>query len=239
MAKKKTTRLQELQDYAKTAGLYVSTWSPGDGTTRYRFFDKPGNTYFGPANGIYTALGLKDAWNYLYGGSYYKPKRAHATIAHRSRSHATKRDRAADLIASYGTWTSSYSNEDLDRAQSLANRLTDIDREEGRSAPPVGFSKARYAQAKRVVSDTNRYGEKQQSLRTAGRSHARKKKISPQEAKQLIQSDGIDFGRDFHELSSHEVQRILEIAELAGYRKRKDAPGSTARMYFQYLDRLK
>lgn len=67
MAKKKPTRLQELQDYARSAGLHVATWSPGDGTTRYRFFDKPGNTYFGPANGIYTALGLKDAWNYLYG----------------------------------------------------------------------------------------------------------------------------------------------------------------------------
>jgi hypothetical protein len=66
---KKPTRLQELQDYAKTAGLQVATWSPGDGTTRYRFFDKPGSgqTYFGPANGIHTALGLKDAWTFLYG----------------------------------------------------------------------------------------------------------------------------------------------------------------------------
>jgi hypothetical protein len=67
MAKKKT-RLQELQDYAKTVGLHVATWSPGDGTTRYRFFDKPGSgqTYFGPASGIYTALGYKDAMNYAY-----------------------------------------------------------------------------------------------------------------------------------------------------------------------------
>lgn len=70
---KKKTRLEELQDYAKGVGLHVATWSPGDGTTRYRFFDKPGNTYFGPDNGVYTALGIKDAWNYLYGGSYYKP----------------------------------------------------------------------------------------------------------------------------------------------------------------------
>jgi hypothetical protein len=74
---------------------------------------------------------------------------------------------------------------------------------------------------------------------SAAPAHARKKKITPREAKQLIQSDGIDFGRDFHELSSYEVQRILEVAHLAGYRKRKDAPGSTARMYFQYLSRLK
>jgi len=157
----------------------------------------------------------------------------------RKRSHATKRDRADDLIASYGTWTQSYSNEDRDRAQGLANRLTEIDREEGRSAPPVGFSKARYAQAQQVVEDANRYGAKQQSLRAGGRTHARKKKISPREAKQLLQSDGIDFRRDFHELSSSEVQRVLEVAHLASYRKSKNAPGSTARMYFQYLDRLK
>lgn len=157
----------------------------------------------------------------------------------RRTSHATKRDRAADLIANYGTWTSSYSNEDLDRAQGLANRLTAIDREEGRDAPPVGFSAKRFAQAKQIVSDANRYGEKQQKLRASGRSHARKKKISAQEAKQLIQSDGIDFNKDFHELSSYDTQRILEVAKLAGYRKRKDAPGSTARMYFQHLSRLR
>ncbi len=68
---------------------------------------------------------------------------------------------------------------------------------------------------------------------------SRKKKLSHREAKQLLQSDDIDFRRDFHELSSSEVQRILEVAHLAGYRKRKDAPGSTARMYFQHLSRLK
>jgi hypothetical protein len=155
-----------------------------------------------------------------------------------SSAHATKSARADELITSYQPWTSSYSNEDLDRVSSLASRLTDIDRQESRPAPPVGFSKERYAQAKQVVEDTNRYGKKQQSLRAAGRTHARKKKISPQEAKRLIESDGIDFRRDFHELSSSEVQRVLEVARLAGYRKRKGAPGSTARMYFQYLSRL-
>lgn len=70
-------------------------------------------------------------------------------------------------------------------------------------------------------------------------AHARKKKIDRAEGKRLLQSDGIDFSRDFHELGSQEVQRILEVAKLAGYRKRKDAPGSTARMYYQYLSRLR
>jgi len=69
MAKaKKKTRLEELEEYAQSVGLKVATWSPGDGTTRYRFFDKPGphQTYFGPASGMHTALGLKHAWDFLY-----------------------------------------------------------------------------------------------------------------------------------------------------------------------------
>ena len=83
--------------------------------------------------------------------------------------HATKRDRAADLIANYGTWTSSYSNEDLDRAQGLANRLTSIDREERRDAPPVGFSAKRYEQAKQVVSDANRYSARRHHATRQGK----------------------------------------------------------------------
>ncbi len=157
----------------------------------------------------------------------------------RRSSHATRSDRAAELIANYGTWTSSYSNEDRDRTVGLANRLTAIDREAGRAAPPVGYSKQRYAQAERVVEDANRYGKKQQSLPTTKSSHARKKKIDPQEAKRLLASDGIDFRRDFHKLPSYETQRLADMAKLTGYRKRKDAPGSTARMYFQYLSRLR
>ncbi len=156
------------------------------------------------------------------------------------RSHATKRDRADDLIASYGTWTSSYSNEDFDRAQGLANRLTAIDREEGRPAPSVGYSKERYAQAKQVVEDANRYGEKQQSLRAAGRTHARKKKkISHHEAKRRLEAAGINFARDSDELRMSDAQLVADTARETGYRKRKDAPGSTSRMYFQYLRRLK
>lgn len=71
------------------------------------------------------------------------------------------REKAARL---YGTWTSSYSNEDLDRVSGLASRLTDVDREEGRTAPPVGFSSSRIKQAKQVVSDANNYGALQQGL---------------------------------------------------------------------------
>jgi hypothetical protein len=70
-------------------------------------------------------------------------------------------------------------------------------------------------------------------------AHARKKKLDPREAKQRLRASGIDFSRDFHELRSSDVEKILDVAKEAGYRKSKNAPGSTARMYFQYLDRLK
>ena len=69
MAKKKT-RYQELEEYAKSVGLLVDTYSPGDGVTRYRFFERgkvPANqSYFGPRNGLTTVLGLKKAWDFAY-----------------------------------------------------------------------------------------------------------------------------------------------------------------------------
>lgn len=63
------TQLEKLREAAKTGGLYVATHSPGDGVTRYRFFDRPGNSYFGPDNGVCTELGLKKAWRYLQTGT--------------------------------------------------------------------------------------------------------------------------------------------------------------------------
>ena len=70
-------------------------------------------------------------------------------------------------------------------------------------------------------------------------SHARKKKITHHEAKRRLEAAGIDFRRDSDELRMSEAQLVADTAREAGYRKRKDAPGSTARMYFQYLRRLK
>jgi hypothetical protein len=71
-------------------------------------------------------------------------------------------------------------------------------------------------------------------------SHARKKKLDPHEAKRLLESEGVDFTRDYHaDVSMSKAARIAEVARQAGYRKSKNAPGSTARMYFQYLSRLR
>lgn len=69
--------------------------------------------------------------------------------------------------------------------------------------------------------------------------HATMKKLDPYEARQRLETAGIDFSSDFHQLPRSQVQRILDTARAAKYQKRKDAAGSTARMYFQYLSRLR
>jgi len=73
-------------------GYAVRTWSPGDGVTRYRFFkDAPPNqSYFGPANGIYTALGYKEAVTFASGlvheprGGHYANEESRALAAARA-----------------------------------------------------------------------------------------------------------------------------------------------------------
>jgi len=64
------TRFQELERAAEEVGLTVKTWSPGDGVTRYRFFNdalRHKQSYFGPGNGVYTALGYSDASTFVTG----------------------------------------------------------------------------------------------------------------------------------------------------------------------------
>lgn len=50
-------------------GYSIETYSPGDGVARYRFFENasPKQDYFGPANGIYTALGYAEAEAFAQG----------------------------------------------------------------------------------------------------------------------------------------------------------------------------
>lgn len=69
------SRKDVLSEDARKSGYYVATYSPGDGKTRYRFFDlaemaRKGvspqeQTYFGPLNGVHTALGLAAAKKFL------------------------------------------------------------------------------------------------------------------------------------------------------------------------------
>ena len=56
-----------MERLAREAGLYVATYSPGDGVTRYRFFKgKKPKSYF-EATGLYTALGISEAEAWLEG----------------------------------------------------------------------------------------------------------------------------------------------------------------------------
>ena len=64
----KKSRLQELID-SLPEGFGVDTYSPGDGVTRYRFFDREPFGYFA-GNGIYTALGIAEAEAFARGLSW-------------------------------------------------------------------------------------------------------------------------------------------------------------------------
>lgn len=84
-----------------------------------------------------------------------------------------------------------------------------------------------------------------QALRFTGKekapsqAHARKKKIDHHEAKRRLEAAGIDFSLDSDELRMSDKLLVADVAKEAGYRKSKGAPGSTARMYFQHLKRLR
>ena len=63
-----------VEQYAKSLGLYVGTWAPGDGARRYRFFEEGCRTQngewvadFNQGDGIFTALGRKQAVIWLRG----------------------------------------------------------------------------------------------------------------------------------------------------------------------------
>jgi hypothetical protein len=59
----------------------------------------------------------------------------------------------------------------------------------------------------------------------------RKKKLTHCAARQLLADEGIPFGVNVFTLGISKLGRIAEVA--------KHAPGSTGRMYYQLLNRLK
>lgn len=68
---RKKSRIQQIKE-TLPKNWSVFSYSPGDGTTRYRFFKDPviGQSYFGPNNGEYTALGFAEAMSYAKGVSH-------------------------------------------------------------------------------------------------------------------------------------------------------------------------
>lgn len=70
---KKWTR-KELEQRTEDCNLTLTTYSPGDGKTRYKFHSLPGNTFFS-SDGLYIALGMLEAMAYIQGysdGQVYK-----------------------------------------------------------------------------------------------------------------------------------------------------------------------
>ena len=61
---------REMLRRAELLGLYVDSYSPGDGVTRYRFFTEETDYFAG--DGVGTALGVKDAMTFLDGYSAAK-----------------------------------------------------------------------------------------------------------------------------------------------------------------------
>ena len=62
--------VNDIRRIAETCGLTFSTYSPGDGATRYRFFemdDAGGTDYFGGSHPLGTTLGVKESMIWLRG----------------------------------------------------------------------------------------------------------------------------------------------------------------------------
>ncbi len=60
---------KEVRELTIAARVYVDTWSPGDGMTRYRFANVPGD-YFAWSSvteTLATCLGARDALQFLHG----------------------------------------------------------------------------------------------------------------------------------------------------------------------------
>jgi hypothetical protein len=67
-------------------------------------------------------------------------------------------------------------------------------------------------------------------------------KISKSEALRLAKKSGWKFGKSapdfFAQNSSSKSADLVAIARLKGYRKPKSASGSTARYFYEYLDKI-
>ena len=64
-------------------------------------------------------------------------------------------------------------------------------------------------------------------------------KISKLEAYRLAKKAGADFNKDVHAQNIGVLSDIAAIAKLVGYRKPKNASGSTGRYFFYHLDNLR
>ena len=71
----------------------------------------------------------------------------------------------------------------------------------------------------------------------ARRERARKAAAAKADALALVERFGIDLSRDFHALSSDQVERIVAAADSVRYRVPRNANGSRARYFHARLER--
>ena len=64
-----------------------------------------------------------------------------------------------------------------------------------------------------------------------------KRKISIYTAIGLADKAGLNIRKDYFVLSSSEVDKVLGIAKVYGYRKPKNANGSTDRYFWSFMQR--
>ncbi len=84
MSKRRMTAA-DLHEAALDLGLVIGTYCPGDGVARYRFFQAAEGERladYDQGNGIYTALGCKEAGTWLEG---YRDAKQHFTNERESR----------------------------------------------------------------------------------------------------------------------------------------------------------
>jgi len=68
---------------------------------------------------------------------------------------------------------------------------------------------------------------------------ARRVTMTRGDARKLLADAGVDWREDYHTLRSSEVDKVLAVAKLYGYRRSRGASGSKARMFFQMLQRMR
>jgi hypothetical protein len=95
-------------------------------------------------------------------------------------------------------------------------------------APKGGHVNMRMATLKLVDRARNAHRRRREELGEAN--------LSPSDAKNIL--DTHDAHDDFHALKKDKVEALLAAAKNAKYRKGKNAPGSTGRMFHQHLTRL-
>lgn len=65
------------------------------------------------------------------------------------------------------------------------------------------------------------------------------RRISPADAREILQRCGINSDEDFHALPVSQVDALVEEARRFGYRKPRHANGSRARYFYEYLRRTR